>query len=68
LLTATALDLSVLPLSAVIEVAESRTVIRRLTGTGGFPYLVLRFATADPAAGRRRPTPRLPLSAVIDGR
>ena len=65
-LTATALDLSVLPLSAVVEVADSRTAIRRLTGVGGFPYLVLRFAAADPAAGPGRPTPRLPVSAVID--
>ena len=66
-LTATALNLSVLPLSAVVEVADSRTAIGRLTGAGGFPYLVPRFAAAGPAAGQGRPTPRLPVAAVIDG-
>jgi hypothetical protein len=65
-LTATALEVSVLPLSAVIEVPDSRMAIRQLTDGDGCPYLVLRFAAAVPAADRNRPTPRLPVSAVVD--
>jgi hypothetical protein len=55
-LTAAVLELSVLPLSAVIEVATAREAVRRLLERPGRPYLVLRFATAEPGI----PAPRAP--------
>jgi hypothetical protein len=65
-LTATRLDVAVLPLSAVIAVPDARGAVRRLVGGSGWPYLVLRFASApdESAAGR---TPRLPAPAVVEG-
>ena len=66
-LTATRLDVSVLPLSAVIEVAASRPAIRRLIGGSGHPYLVLRFAAVEPDGEPRPVTPRLPASTMIEG-
>jgi hypothetical protein len=65
-LTATHLDVSVLPLSSVVEVASSRDMIRRLLGRSGFPYLVLRFAARNPADDRSLPTPRMPAEATIE--
>jgi hypothetical protein len=63
-LTATELDVSVLPLSIVIEVAESRRIIRDLID-GGHPHLVLRFAAGTPDDLPAR-SPRLPAGAIID--
>jgi hypothetical protein len=64
-LTATDLAVSVLPLSVVVEVDGSRDMIQRLLGGYELPYLVLRFAAADPLDGRSVPTPRLPSEATI---
>jgi hypothetical protein len=47
-LTATELAVSVMPLSATIEIAITREKIRRLLGGFGYPYLVLRFGTIEP--------------------
>jgi hypothetical protein len=65
-LTATQLDVSVLPLSIVIEVERSRAMVGRILGSGS-PYLALRFAVAHHAADRAVRTPRLPLEAILDG-
>lgn len=65
-LTATDIDVSVLPLSIVIEVAGSRSIVRDLLGpAGGHPHLVLRFTAGPPATAGPR-TPRLPASTIID--
>ncbi|GAA2607802.1 Acg family FMN-binding oxidoreductase [Paractinoplanes durhamensis] len=64
-LTATELAVSVLPLSLVVEVAGSRDMIQRMLGGYELPYLVLRFATADPTAGKWPRTPRLPSEATV---
>lgn len=63
-LTATHLDIAVLPLSVVTEVASGRNRIRRLLDRSGYPHLVLRLAAAVgvPAAAA---TPRLPADAFI---
>jgi hypothetical protein len=62
-LTATALDVAVLPLSVVTEVAGSRNRIRGLLDWSGYPHLVLRLASGvDDDAPR---TPRLPATAVV---
>ncbi|MBM2616394.1 nitroreductase [Actinoplanes sp. LDG1-06] len=60
-LTATALCVSVLPLSIVTEVTASRATIRRLLGWNGYPHLVLRLSSgtcddAPPATPRLRTT------------
>jgi len=64
-LTATELAVSVLPLSIVVEVTGSRDLIRRLLGGHELPYLVLRFAAADPDGAEPPRTPRLPPAATI---
>jgi hypothetical protein len=62
-LTATALDVAMLPLSVVTEVAGSRDRIRGLLGWSGYPHLVLRLAAGvDDDAPR---TPRLTPGAVV---
>jgi nitroreductase len=65
-LAATEQGVSVLPLSAVIEVPATREVLRRLLSGIGYPYLVLRLGIAQ--ADRPGPphTPRLPAKQLID--
>ncbi|MFG1605185.1 Acg family FMN-binding oxidoreductase [Actinoplanes sp. NPDC049265] len=63
-LTATRIEVSVLPLSGVIEVAASRSMVRDLVGDG-YPHLVLRFAAGEPACTPPR-SPRLPAAAIIE--
>jgi hypothetical protein len=65
-LTATRLNVSVLPLSAMVAVPAARREVRRLVGGPVCPYLVLRFAAADEDDPPER-TPRLPATTVIDG-
>ena len=65
-LTATELGVSVLPLSATIEVAVTREHLRRLLADLGHPHLVLRLSTSDPAGTAPAHTPRLPAEQVIE--
>jgi hypothetical protein len=62
-LTATALDVAVLPLSIVTEVAGSRDTVRRLLDWNGYPHLVLRLAAG--VSGDVAPTPRLRPADII---
>lgn len=64
-LTATDIDVSVLPLSIVVEVAGSRAIVRDLIGGLGHPHLVLRFAAGRPDRSLPR-SPRLPAAATIE--
>ncbi|KUL25611.1 hypothetical protein [Actinoplanes awajinensis] len=64
-LTATGLAVSVLPLSVVVEVAGSREMIQRLTNGSELPYLVLRFAAAEPHGTDVPRTPRLPPEVTV---
>lgn len=57
-LTATELQVSVLPLSATIEVPAVRRTMRHLLNDTGWPLLVLRFSVLDPAGGEVPHTPR----------
>jgi len=66
-LTATQIGVSVLPLSAVIEVAAGRPAIRRMIGGAGYPYLVLRFAATEPGDQRPPFTQRLPATTTVEG-
>jgi nitroreductase len=65
-LTATELGLSVLPLSATIEVTVTRERIRHLLAGLGHPHLVLRIGVGDPARAGAPHTPRLPVDQVIE--
>lgn len=65
-LIATEIGVSVLPLSAAMEVVDSRETVRALLSGLGYPYLVVRLghqAAGDPAAAH---TPRLPVDQIIE--
>jgi hypothetical protein len=63
-LTATRLDISVRPLSAVTEVAAARPS-RRMLGGVAYPHVVLRFAAFEPGERRPSPSPRLPGTTTV---
>ncbi|HKS98431.1 MAG TPA: nitroreductase [Rugosimonospora sp.] len=65
-LVATELGVSVLPLSAVIEVTATRERLARMLVSGCHPQLVLRLGTADPEHRGPAPTPRLPGAQTIE--
>lgn len=65
-LTATEQGLSVLPLSAVIEVTVTREALHRMLAGIGQPYLVLRLGVADPDHAGPPHTPRMPAAQVVD--
>jgi len=65
-LAATELGVSVLPLSAAVEVTGTRITLRRLLSGLGYPYLVLRFGVADPEHQGPAHTPRLPSQQVVE--
>jgi nitroreductase len=63
-LTATVLGLSVLPLSAAVEVDRTRSVLAGLLAHLGYPFLVLRLGVIvqQPAGA----APRLPTEQIIE--
>jgi nitroreductase len=65
-LEATELGVSVLPLSAAVEVVRTRHELRRLLGNIGHPYLVLRLGHADRGHATPPHTPRLPADQVVE--
>ncbi|KOX10379.1 Acg family FMN-binding oxidoreductase [Micromonospora profundi] len=65
-LTATRLGVSVVPLSAVVEVPATRQTLRQMLAGIGYPYIVLRLGIADPAVAGPPHTPRLPADQVVD--
>jgi nitroreductase len=65
-LTACQLNVSVVPLSAPIEVTPTREALRRLLAGAGYPYLVLRLGIADTDLPSPEPTPRLPASEILE--
>ena len=65
-LTATELHVSVLPHSAPIEVIATRQALRAMIASVGYPYLVLRLGTTDPAEAAASHTSRLPAEQTID--
>jgi hypothetical protein len=66
-LTATQLGVSVVPMSATVEVMATRIVLRRLLSGLGEPYLVLRLGRAEPDGGQPR-VPRRPAHQTIERR
>jgi hypothetical protein len=65
-LTAVEHGVTVLPLSAPVEVGSTRAVLRRLVADLGYPYLVLRLGKVDPVATRPPYSPRLPADQIIE--
>jgi nitroreductase len=65
-LTATEIGVSLLPLSATIEMTSTRQAMRVLLSSVGYPYLVLRLGTADPNEAGPPHAPRLPTDQIID--
>jgi nitroreductase len=65
-LAAAELGVSVLPFSAVIEVAATREVLRRLLSDIGYPYLVLRLGIAPDDRPGPPHTPRLPAKQLME--
>ena len=67
-LIATERGISVMPISAPVEVISTRDTLRRLLSYLGFPFLVLRLGTLDPADADAVHTPRLPTDQTIERR
>jgi nitroreductase len=65
LLEATMAGLATCTLTHMTELAQSRELIRRLTGQRGLPQLLIRFGEAPPE-GDIAATPRRPLSEVLE--
>jgi hypothetical protein len=65
-LTATEHGVTVLPHSAPIEVIAARQAMRAMIASVGYPFLVLRLGTTDPAAAAVPHTSRLPAEQIID--
>ncbi len=59
-------DLTLLPLSAVVEVPQTRHVLRRLLSNLGEPLLTMRLGRPDPTQAAKQHTPRLPADQIID--
>jgi nitroreductase len=59
-------DLTVLPLSAAVEVPQTRQVLRHLLAELGEPLLALRIGCPDPDHAGPPHTPRLPAEQVIE--
>jgi nitroreductase len=58
--------LSLLPLSAAVEVDATRNALRHMLSDLGEPYLVLRLGVADADHAGPPHTPRLPAEQVIE--
>jgi nitroreductase len=65
-LTATERGISVLPLSAPVQVIGTRDTMRRLLSYLHHPYLVLRFGTTDRASADTPHAPRLPADQTVE--
>jgi hypothetical protein len=65
-LTATGRGVSVMPLSAPVEVVGTRETMSRLLSYLSSPYLVLRLGTVDPADVDPPHAPRLPTDQIIE--
>lgn len=66
LLECTMAGLATCPLSHVIELDESRDVVRELIGRRGEPQLLVRVGIAPPMEQLPPPTPRRPLADILE--
>jgi nitroreductase len=65
-LTACERGMSLLPFTAPMELAATRTILRRLLVGLGHPYLVVRLGMGDPARADLPPTPRLSAAQTVE--
>ena len=65
-LTATEAGVSVLPMSAAVEVETTRQLLRRILSKLGDPFLVVRLGLADPDQAGPPRTPRLPAAQTVE--
>jgi nitroreductase len=65
-LAATALGISLVPMSATVEIPATRATLRRLLSDVGAPYLVVRLGHADPDRAGAPYPPRLPAEQLIE--
>jgi nitroreductase len=65
-LAATEKALTVVPMSAAIEVPRTRRALRGMLADLGEPLLVLRFGAGDPERAGPPHTPRLPADQVVE--
>jgi hypothetical protein len=65
-LTAMRHDLSLLPITAVVEVLSTRLVLSRMLSGLGHPYLAIRLGYPDPAVHLPPATPRLRTWDIIE--
>jgi hypothetical protein len=57
---------SVVPLSATIEVPATRETVRHLLDDAGYPFLLLRFDVLNPGGAGAPQTPRLPTDQTVE--
>ena len=65
-LTATCHHLSILPISAPVEVTSTRERLRQLLSGLGYPYLAIRIGHPDTSQPAPPATPRLPTDQILD--
>ncbi len=65
LLECTMAGLATCTLTHITEFAESRAVIQNLTGSRAFPQVLIRVGTALALEETPAPTPRRPLSEIM---
>jgi nitroreductase len=65
-LEATERGLTLLPLSAAVEVPQTRQILSSMLANLGQPFLVLRFGVADPDHAGPPHTPRMPSTQTVD--
>lgn len=66
LLECTMAGMATCPLSHLIELNESRDVVRRIIGNRGEPQVLIRAGIAPPIEHLPAPTPRRPLAEVLE--
>jgi nitroreductase len=65
-LTAQEHGVSLVPLSAAVEVPVTREALRGILADMGWPHIAMRLGLADPAHAGPPHTPRMPAAQVID--
>jgi nitroreductase len=58
--------LSIVPMSAAVEIPATRLSLRHILGDVAEPYLALRLGIADPDVPGPDHTPRLPIEQILD--